>query len=393
MLLVNRLSACVTDCAIFSSERTTLSTVISALPPANPLSANEVLRWFDLHGRHDLPWQHDISPYRVWVSEIMLQQTQVTTVIPYYQRFMQRFPDVTALAQAPVDDVLHLWTGLGYYARARNLLKTAQIVSNEHGGHFPATLQQLSDLPGIGRSTAGAILAISLGQRGVILDGNVKRVLCRYYAVPGWSGDNATQKRLWQLADDATPADRVADYTQAMMDLGATVCTRSKPACHRCPLASNCQALALGLTKTLPASKPRKTLPVRQTFMLICEQDNREVWLEQRPASGLWGGLWSLPEFPAFDEVQSWMEHKGASFKTCWPVVRHTFSHFHLDITPVVATLTRRQIAEPAAGTCWYPLTPDDSARINLGLSAPVKKLLQRLAAHQENHHESYRLL
>jgi A/G-specific adenine glycosylase len=364
------------------------------LSEVNALNPVAVLQWFDQHGRHDLPWQQDTTPYRVWVSEIMLQQTQVTTVIPYYQRFMQRFPDVNALADAPIDDVLHLWTGLGYYARARNLHKTAQMVRDQYQGDFPQSLERLSELHGIGRSTAGAILALSMGQRGVILDGNVKRVLCRYHAINSWSGENATQKTLWQLAEKATPANRVDAYTQAMMDLGATVCTRSKPACSRCPLADNCQALQLGLTKVLPVSKPRKTLPVRQTFMLICEQDNKEVLLEQRPASGLWGGLWSLPEFAAFDEVQTFLENKGASFKNCWPVVRHTFSHFHLDITPVVATQTRTQVSEQATGTCWYPLSPSsDDTRINLGLSAPVKKLLQRIAAQQENHHDSYRLL
>ena len=385
---------CATGCAIFSSESETLIEAIVADTQQQPLSAHAVLQWFDQHGRHDLPWQLNPTPYRVWVSEIMLQQTQVTTVIPYYQRFMQRFPDVKTLAQAPIDDVLHLWTGLGYYARARNLHKTAQVVTAQYLGSFPPTLEQLSELPGIGRSTAGAILALSMGQRGVILDGNVKRVLCRYYAIRNWSGENATQKQLWQLAESATPSERVAAYTQAIMDLGATVCTRSKPACTRCPLADHCQALALAMTKTLPVSKPRKILPVRQTYMLICEHNNNEVLLEQRPASGLWGGLWSLPEFTAFDDVQTWLATKGAHFRTCWPVVRHTFSHFHLDITPVVATLTRQQVAEPAAGMCWYPLVPENNdARANLGLSAPVKKLLQRMAAHQENHHESYRLL
>ncbi|MBU2097658.1 MAG: A/G-specific adenine glycosylase [Gammaproteobacteria bacterium] len=358
------------------------------------LNADAVLQWFDQHGRHDLPWQHNPTPYRVWVSEIMLQQTQVTTVIAYYQRFMQHFPDIHALAQAPIDDVLHLWTGLGYYARARNLHKTARIVSSQYHGDFPVSLEQLSELPGIGRSTAGAILALSMGQRGVILDGNVKRVLCRYYAIQSWSGENATQKLLWQLAEVSTPHDRTDAYTQAMMDLGATVCTRSKPACTRCPLADRCQALEKELTKTLPVSKPRKILPVRQTFMVLCAQDSHEVLLELRPDSGLWGGLWSFPEFSTFDDVQTWLEHKGARFETCWPVARHTFSHFHLDITPVVAKLTRHQIAESAAGICWYPLTPaENDARTRLGLSAPVKKMLLRLAAHQENHHESYRLL
>lgn len=365
-----------------------------ALPGNALLDSDAVLRWFDQHGRHDLPWQLDTSPYRVWVSEIMLQQTQVTTVIPYYLRFMQRFADVESLATAPLDDVLHLWTGLGYYARARNLQKAAQIITQQYQGQFPPTLAELIALPGIGRSTAGAILSLGMNQRGVILDGNVKRVLCRFHAIQSWSGDTATQKQLWQLAEQATPQQRVAAYTQAMMDLGATVCTRSKPACARCPLADNCQALALGLSNSLPVSKPRKTLPVRQTFMLICQQPDNTVLLQQRPASGLWGGLWSLPEFASFDDVQTWLSQRGARFASCWPVVRHTFSHFHLDITPVLATLTPERIAEPASNSCWYAVQQTDSEqRAQVGLSAPVKKLLQRMAAHQENHHDSYRLL
>ena len=371
-----------------------MTAVLSPQALPRPLDAKAVLTWFDASGRHDLPWQRDISPYRVWVSEIMLQQTQVSTVIPYYQRFMQRFPTVETLAGAPVDDVLHLWTGLGYYARARNLHKAARIVTEKYRGKFPGTLDQLAELPGIGRSTAGAILALSMDQRGVILDGNVKRVLCRYYAIPTWSGESATQKQLWALADQATPDQRIAAYTQAMMDLGATVCTRGKPACSRCPLADNCQAFALNLSQSLPVSKPRKTLPVRQTFMVMCGQGDLSVLLEQRPASGIWGGLWSFPEFADFEHVRIWLAHNGARFESCWPVVRHTFSHFHLDITPVLATLAPDNINEPAAGTYCYPLNPTgNSEPANIGLPAPVKKLLQRLAAHQEKHHESSRLL
>jgi A/G-specific adenine glycosylase len=341
---------------------------------SQPLDPLQVLTWFQQHGRHDLPWQQHATPYRVWVSEIMLQQTQVSTVIPYYQRFMQRFPFLQTLATAPIDEVLHLWTGLGYYARARNLHKTAQLLCAQHGGEFPASLEALETLPGIGRSTAGAILSLSMGQRGVILDGNVKRVLCRYYAIEHWSGESATQKNLWQLAEQSTPTLDFAGYTQAMMDLGATVCTRSKPSCARCPLRDHCQALAKGRVGSLPVSKPRKALPVRQVFMLLCHDQHR-VLLEQRPANGIWGGLWSPPEFSELDTLLAWTGNRHAQAQQSWPITRHTFSHFHLDITPVPATLLANSVAEAPPGSCWYPL--DHS--VKLGLAAPVKKLLQRL--------------
>jgi A/G-specific adenine glycosylase len=339
-----------------------------------PLDSATVLNWFRQHGRHDLPWQADATPYRVWVSEIMLQQTQVSTVIAYYQRFMQRFPYLQMLAAAPVDEVLHLWTGLGYYARARNLHKTAQLLCQAQAGEFPDSLEALEALPGIGRSTAGAILSLGMGQRGVILDGNVKRVLCRYYAINRWAGETNTLKHLWQLAELSTPASNVAHYTQAMMDLGATVCTRSKPDCTRCPLRSDCQALANNQVSSLPVSKPRKTLPVRQIYMLLCHQQH-QVLLQQRPAKGIWGGLWSLPEFSDMDTLQAWASIHHARPEQNWPVTRHTFSHFHLDITPVPASANAVHIAEPQPGLCWYPL--DHS--VKLGLAAPVKKLLQQL--------------
>ena len=343
-------------------------------PVSRPLDPAAVLSWYRQHGRHDLPWQHNATPYRVWVSEIMLQQTQVSTVIPYYQRFMQRFPFVQTLATAKIDEVLHLWTGLGYYARARNLHKTAQLICALHGGEFPRSLDGLEALPGIGRSTAGAILSLSMGQRGVILDGNVKRVLCRYYAIERWSGETETQKQLWHLAQLSTPDLGFADYTQAMMDLGATVCTRSKPDCSRCPLRADCQALARQRVSSLPVSKPRKTLPVRQIYMLLCHHQH-EVLLEQRPANGIWGGLWSLPEFSELDALLTWAGSHQARPQQHWPVARHTFSHFHLDITPVLATVSPNGVAETPPGLCWYPL--DHS--VKLGLAAPVKKLLQRL--------------
>ena len=346
------------------------------------IDSDAVLDWYHRHGRHDLPWQQDTTPYRVWVSEIMLQQTQVSTVIDYYQRFMARFPDVQSLAAAPQDDVLHLWTGLGYYARARNLHKTAQIVCQQHDGEFPADPGALTALPGIGRSTAGAILALAMAKRGVILDGNVKRVLCRYHAINSWSGESKTLARLWQIAEDSTPHQQVAAYTQAMMDLGATLCTRSKPACPSCPLQAGCQAYQQGITSQLPVSKPRKTLPQKQTFMILCYQDNATVMLQQRQSTGLWGGLWSLPECNDEQSLTDWLQQNGGEKAGQWPVLRHTFSHFHLDITPVLVRAGDPDRCLDSAGSLWYPL--DHS--LKLGLAAPVKKLLDRLASHQPNH-------
>lgn len=345
------------------------------------IDANAVLRWHAQYGRHDLPWQHEPTPYRVWVSEIMLQQTQVATVIGYFQRFMERFPDVQTLAAAELDEVLHLWTGLGYYARARNLHKTAQLVCAEHAGHFPEDLDALSALPGIGRSTAGAILSLSMNRRGVILDGNVKRVLCRFHAIQQWSGETRTLKQLWQIAEATTPQQDVAVFTQAMMDLGATVCRRSKPVCESCPLQDNCQAFARELQAELPVSKPRKQLPEKKTFMVIYHQPAAGVLLQQRAATGLWGGLWSLPQCQDQEELESWLLKHGASAHDTWPSLRHTFSHFHLDITPVVVKADAAPRVMESAGSLWYPL--DHS--LTVGLAAPVKKLLDRLARSLES--------
>ena len=344
------------------------------------IDSDAVLDWYHRHGRHDLPWQQHTTPYRVWVSEIMLQQTQVSTVIDYYQRFMAHFPDVQALAAAPLDEVLHLWTGLGYYARARNLHKTAQTVCEQHGGQFPPDIEALTALPGIGRSTAGAILALAMGRRGVILDGNVKRVLCRYHAINSWSGESKTLSQLWQIAEDSTPHQQVAAYTQAMMDLGATLCTRSKPDCPRCPLQAGCQARLLGMTAQLPVSKPKKTLPQKQTLMILYYQDESSVMLQQRQATGLWGGLWSLPECEDDAALAHWLQRYGGERVGQWPVLRHTFSHFHLDITPVLVRAEDPDRCLESAGTLWYPL--DHS--VKLGLAAPVKKLLDRLASYQD---------
>ncbi|MDZ7783194.1 MAG: A/G-specific adenine glycosylase [Halioglobus sp.] len=339
-----------------------------------------ILYWFDRHGRDDLPWQRDITPYRVWVSEIMLQQTQVATVIPYFERFMEAFPDVQALANADQDEVLHHWTGLGYYARARNLHRAAVRVVADHGGEFPRDVEQLVQLPGIGRSTAGAIASIAMGIRAPILDGNVKRVLARFHAVPGWPGETAVSRRLWELAEHYTPYKRVADYSQAMMDLGATVCTRAAPACGVCPLGADCEARAAGDTLAYPGKKPRRELPVKATHFLVARTGRGDIWLEKRPAPGIWGGLWCFPEVadPAAGTercLDLWGVEPAAV--DVWPAFRHTFSHYHLDITPVVADLP----ADPGAvmeagGRLWYNVR--EAPRI--GLAAPVAALLRKLS-------------
>ncbi len=346
--------------------------------------STRVLAWFDKHGRHDLPWQHDTTPYRVWVSEIMLQQTQVKTVIPYFERFMTAFPDVQALAQAPEDRVLHLWTGLGYYARARNLHRAAKQVVADFNGEFPRTLEGLISLPGIGRSTAGAILSIACGERASILDGNVKRVLARYHRVAGWPGESAVHRQLWDIAERYTPTRRCADYSQAMMDLGATVCTRARPACGACPLSAGCAANAAGNPQDYPGKKPRKTLPVKSTCFLIARNRNGEIWLEKRPGNGIWGGLWCFPEVASAGAgraacINLWSQ--PAESLEEWPPFRHTFSHYHLDITPVLATIdtTPTGIME-APGQLWYNVRQAPQ----IGLAAPVAALLEKLAREEQ---------
>jgi A/G-specific adenine glycosylase len=341
--------------------------------------SDAVLQWFEHHGRKDLPWQQNPNPYRIWVSEIMLQQTQVSTVIPYFQRFMAAFPDVQSLAATDLDAVLHHWTGLGYYARARHLHRAAQTICIEHGGELPKDLTSLQALPGIGRSTAGAILAMAYGQRQAILDGNVKRVLCRYYAIRDWPGHNATQKRLWQLAEQHTPTRRVAEYTQAMMDLGATVCTRAPPGCVLCPLNAHCQALRQNCIAACPAPRPRKTLPLKQTRMLLLHAPDNTVLLQQRPPSGLWGGLYCLPELPPDHDVMTFCRDLRLAVKTqdSWPAFRHTFTHFHLDIQPIHLVLQEKPQTTLektlGANTLWY------NASVSCGLAAPVVKLLARI--------------
>lgn len=342
--------------------------------------SHRLLNWFDQHGRHDLPWQTDRNPYRVWVSEIMLQQTQVVTVIPYFERFMDRLPDIQQLAEAKLDDVLHLWTGLGYYARGRNLHKAAQIIVSNHNGQFPEVIEDVLALPGIGPSTAGAILAQSLGQRHAILDGNVKRVLTRLHAIEGWPGQKAIEDRLWQLAEHYTPETRLADYTQAIMDLGATLCTRSKPRCEACPVSELCQARQHNTTHQYPSPKPKKTLPVRQTRMLLLQDLQGQFLLQQRPPSGIWGGLWSFPECPLDADINKWCAQQlglvVGPLQTA-DIKRHTFSHFHLDIHPIHAKLKdHTDHVMDAAATLWYNTRQPDA----LGLPGPVKQMLEQLA-------------
>ncbi|MDC8829758.1 A/G-specific adenine glycosylase [Alteromonas gilva] len=338
--------------------------------------SDRVLTWFDANGRKHLPWQQQISAYRVWVSEIMLQQTQVTTVIPYFERFMQRFPDVVSLADAPQDDVLHLWTGLGYYARARNLHKAAQQIAVQHNGEFPQTLEQVMALPGIGRSTAGAILSIACGQSHPILDGNVKRVLARYYAVSGWPGKRAVEDTLWQHATANTPATRTHHYTQAMMDLGAMICTRSKPACDQCPLQSDCIAYAQGQQSDYPGKKPKKILPVKRTIMWIPFYQG-SVLLTQRPQSGIWGGLWSFVE----GDTDTSLPHAlrsvtGSDFNTdALPGFRHTFSHYHLDIQPILIECRSLPAGISEDTHRWVDL----SQSLTIGVPTPVKRILTGL--------------
>ena len=338
-----------------------------------------VLMWFDQCGRKDLPWQHDITPYRVWLSEIMLQQTQVSTVIDYFTRFTTELQSMKQLADANEDLVLHLWTGLGYYSRARNLHKTAKIVCEEHNGQLPNTVGALCELPGIGRSTAGAIVSIAFKQRAAILDGNVKRVLARFHAIDGWPGKTTVLNTLWEYAEAHTPSGRVADYSQAMMDLGATLCTRSKPDCPRCPLNSDCQAYKQQETQRYPGKKPKKVLPVKSTQMLIIKNPKGEILLEKRPPSGIWGGLWIFPQLTMEQNHQQYCQETFNIIPkdvTHQPQHRHTFSHYHLDISPIVIELSKepRNIME-ANRQLWYNLQQP----AEIGLAAPIKKLLSKL--------------
>lgn len=342
--------------------------------------SKRLLPWFDQFGRKHLPWQQQKTPYKVWISEVMLQQTQVSTVIPYFERFMQSFPDISSLAKAHEDDVLSHWSGLGYYARARNLHKCAKEIHTRFNGEFPDDIATVMALPGIGRSTAGAILSLAAHQVHPILDGNVKRVLSRVFLVEGWYGHTATSKRLWGLAEDNTPQVRVADYNQSIMDLGATVCVRGKNAkCSECPLQDICAAYEHGVVEKYPESKPRKKLPVKTTVMLLGRSAQREVLMQKRPPAGIWGGLWSLPEFESQDELTQWLDNNldyRADSVQKWSIMRHTFSHYHLDITPIeVEIKAPKNIVMEDQATVWYKLGAENKR----GIPAPISKLIEKL--------------
>jgi A/G-specific adenine glycosylase len=341
--------------------------------------APTLLEWFDRHGRRHLPWQQNPTPYRVWVSEIMLQQTQVATVIPYYERFMARFPDIKALAAGPTDEVMHLWTGLGYYARARNLHRAAIIIVRDHHGVFPQTIDAVEALPGIGRSTAGAILALSLNQRQPILDGNVKRVLARFFGVRGFPGEVKVERQLWTLAQACTPLERVASYTQAIMDLGATVCVRSRPHCLACPQQLDCAARQAGLQHELPTPRPKKARPSRVAYALLARNHAGAILLERRPPTGVWGGLWTFPQFDAHADALSWAQQRfhvvAPSMRTLGPY-EHTFTHFALTLHPLLMSVMPMTHAVADEDTyVWY----DTRAPARIGLAKPAVDLMRTL--------------
>ncbi|MDB5814790.1 MAG: A/G-specific adenine glycosylase [Rhodocyclales bacterium] len=340
--------------------------------------ARTLIAWQSTHGRNDLPWQQNREPYHVWLSEIMLQQTQVDTVIPYYQRFLQRFPGVAALADAPLDDVLALWSGLGYYARARNLHRAAQRVISEYDGVFPCSAAELVKLPGIGRSTAAAIASFCYGERVAILDGNVKRVLARHFGIEGFPGERAIEQDMWTLAESLVPENDIDVYPQAIMDLGATLCTRSRPLCLHCPVHTTCVARAEGRQAELPTAKPRKAVPQRANAMLVLRAGNR-VLLEQRPASGIWGGLFSLPELAPDEDASALLQRRfGLSVTTtpsALPPVRHSFTHFSLTIQPWLVVLAQMPASLNEPTLNWAALDALDT----LGLPAPIRRLLESL--------------
>jgi len=338
-------------------------------PPTDFDFSDALLAWFDTHGRKDLPWQQDKSPYRVWLSEIMLQQTQVATVIPYFQAFIAKFPTVETLAAAPLDDVLLRWAGLGYYARARNLHHAAQTILQL--GYFPNTLPELLALSGIGKSTAGAILSIAFQTSQPILDGNVKRVLTRFYAVSGWTGLREVETKLWALSEKITPSERCDDYTQAIMDLGATLCTRSKPRCGDCPMSTNCAAFLTQTVALYPSSKPPKKSPIKQTLFLVIRNEQQQLWLEQRPTKGIWGGLWSLPEVATLEDAQLWCHERNLTIQNhnFSPTQRHTFSHYHLDFTPLLMDVNSMDNSNFHTRQQWQ----------NRALPAPINTLLTQL--------------
>lgn len=338
----------------------------------------KLLAWFDCYGRKNLPWQINKTPYRVWISEIMLQQTQVTTVIPYFERFMARFPDIQTLAKANQDDVLAFWSGLGYYHRARNLHKAALQIIRYHQGVFPKNLQDIEELPGIGKTTAGAIVALAYGVKAPILDGNVKRVLTRIHGIKKWPGLNEVNQKLWVLAEKFTPTKRVSDYTQAIMDLGAEVCIR-KPRCESCPLSKFCLAHQLGIEKDIPTTAIKKIRPVKKITFLIVKNDEH-ILLEKRAENGFWAGLYCFPiltDFVTFEDIQLYCKNTYGfnikSIKKSEPF-RHTFTHFHMDILPIIIHIDQRSVNQHKK-YIWYI----SKSNLKVGIPAPVASLMKNL--------------
>lgn len=348
-----------------------------------------LLNWYGRSGRGDLPWRNPASPYRVWVSEIMLQQTRVATVIPYFQRFTARFPDLPSLAAADPDELMRYWAGLGYYARARNLQRAARQVLEIHDGRLPDDLRDLQALPGIGRSTAGAILALAHGRRAAILDGNVKRVLARWHGIDAWPGQAAVNRQLWALSEQHTPERRVGDYTQAIMDLGATVCTPRRPRCDACPVAGGCVAHRTGRTAILPPSRPSVAHPLRRCHFLILRDGEGRCYLERNPPWGIWGGLWCFPRYDHDAALRAACIPLGVDAETLtfFPARRHTFSHFRLDFTPVLARVARPAagVAETRSGAWFHPADARLGGKAEAGcgpaVPAPVGRLLAELSA------------
>ena len=339
--------------------------------------STRLIAWQKIHGRHDLPWQNTRDPYAIWVSEIMLQQTQVSAVIGYYQRFMQRFPTIKNLAEASQEEVLQYWSGLGYYSRARNLHNAAQTIMDEHGGKFPQDFEQIQTLSGIGRSTAAAIVSFAFNQNQTILDGNVKRVLARHFLIEGWTGTPKIEKQLWALAESLLPEQEMVAYTQGLMDLGATICTRSKPKCTACPLIKTCKAYAENWVAKLPTPKPKKAIPQKETTMLLIRH-GKEILLEKRPPSGIWGGLWSFPEIsPQEIATQIALSRFGLNTEAEEPLpsIQHVFTHFKLEITPQPLHVLSKPLQANMPNMIWLAI--EDA--IGAAVPTPVRNILLNL--------------
>ncbi|VFP85733.1 A/G-specific adenine glycosylase [Candidatus Erwinia haradaeae] len=342
--------------------------------------AQRVLNWYHDYGRHNLPWQIDITPYTVWLSEVMLQQTPVVTVIPYFKRFRMRFPTINDLAQGSLDEVLYLWAGLGYYARARNLYKTAIIIAEKYAGIFPTTIVEIMLLPGIGRSTAGAILSLALGQRACILDGNVKRVFYRYYGIPGWSAKVKLDKYLWRISEIVTPAQGCGQFNQGMMDLGAVICTPSKPKCIICPLHVDCYSKKYNSLELIPDKTFRKIITKRTNWLLLIQQ-GEDIWLDKRPIRGLWGGLFSFPQYDSIAELNLALICKKLDMYPIhqMDIIQHTFSHFYLDAIPMWLKLSSSYTQVNYGKGCWYNLYKPPF----VGIPSLVGRLLDKLRSIQ----------